>query len=165
MITIPKNNIEAIDSLANSFVMTAMRLEALTERYLFKPSGLSAASFKILAFIKNRKECSPSEILDYLGGTKSNITQRLNFLERLSLVSASKSKEGDKRKVLVCLSKTGEERLAEVMGAFRKNRIHFEKFFTKQEIHNHLSFMLKLNHSLDQAEEMLKNCQCALHNK
>lgn len=154
-----------IDSLSNSFVMTAMRLEALMERYLFKPSGLSAASFKILAFVKNNKNCSPSEMLDYLGGTKSNITQRLNFLERSSFICSSKSKEGDKRKILVCLSSAGETKLTEVMNKFRKNSIHFEKFFTKEEISNHLSFMVKLNESLDKTEKLMQDCQCKLHNK
>lgn len=154
-----------IDSLSNSFVMTAMRLEALMERYLFKPSGLSAASFKILSFVKNNKDCSPSEILDYLGGTKSNITQRLNFLERSSFICSNKPRNGDKRRVLVCLSKAGEKKLSEVMNKFKENSIHFEKFFTKEEISNHLSFMVKLNESLDKTEKLMKNCHCKLHNK
>lgn len=51
------NEIWSRDSFADSFVLTAIRIEALTERYLFKPVGISSASFKILAFVRKHPDC------------------------------------------------------------------------------------------------------------
>jgi hypothetical protein len=78
-ITYKNKETSGLDYFADSFVLTAVRIEALTERYLFKPIGVTSASFKILFFVKKHPGCSPCQIMDYLGGTKSNITQRLNF--------------------------------------------------------------------------------------
>ena len=144
------------DSLADPFIMTAVRLEALTERYLFKPTGISSASFKILAFIKNSPGCSPSEILNYLGGTKSNITQRLNFLEKNKYISSSRS-ASDKRKALIFISSLGIEKFNEVVNKFRQNSIYLEKFFIKRELDTHFSFMLKFNSILDKCEKIIQD--------
>lgn len=157
-----KNQIGNRDSLADSFVMMAVKLESLSERYLFKPAGLSSASFKILIFVRRHPDCSPSQIMDYLGGTKSNITQRLNFLERLGFISSYKPKEGDKRKVLVCLSESGSKKLKEVLDSFRKNSVYLEKFFTQQELKNHYLFMNKLNSALGDCEQVIKDKQYKL---
>ena len=151
------------DALSDHFIMTAMRLEAITERYLFKPVGISAASFKILAFIKNSPGCSPSQILNYLGGTKSNITQRLNFLEKNKYISSSRS-TGDKRKVLISISPLGAEKFNEVIDKFLENSIYLEKFFTKKELDAHFSFMLKFNSVLDKCEKIIKDNRNKLAN-
>lgn len=151
------------DSLADPFIMTAMRLETLTERYLFKPTGISSASFKILAFIKNSPGCSPSQILNYLGGTKSNITQRLNLLEKNKYISSSRS-TGDKRKVLIFIDSSGVEKFNEVVDNFRKNSIYLEKFFNKKELCAHFSFMLKFNSILDKCEKIIQDNRNKLAN-
>lgn len=160
------NEIGGRDSFADSFVLTAIRIEALTERYLFKPAGITSASFKILAFVRKHPDCSPSHIMDYLGGTKSNITQRLNFLERSKLILSARSKEGDKRKVLVSLSPEGDKKIKEVMDSFKKNSIYLEKFFTDKELAEHFSFMRKMNSVLNDCEQLIikKNCKCKITN-
>lgn len=151
------------DSLTDPFIMTAMRLEAITERYLFKPTGISSASFKILAFVKNSPGCSPSQILNYLGGTKSNITQRLNFLEKNKYISSSRS-TGDKRKVLIFINSSGIEKFNEVINKFLENSIYLEKFFTKKELDTHFSFMLKFNSILDRCEKIIQDNRNKLAN-
>lgn len=150
------NKMEKKESFANSFIMTAMRLEALSERYLFKPLGLTSSSFNILAFIQSNKSCSPIDILHYLGGTKSNVTQRLAFLERQGLVVAKKLREGDKRKIVLDLTPAGKKKMSDILAIFKKNSIHIDKFFTKSELLAHLSFMSKLNKILDECEKLLK---------
>ena len=167
MSKIYKNNeVGGLDFFADSFVLTAIRMEALTERYLFKPAGISSASFKILVFVKKHPNCSPSQIMDYLGGTKSNITQRLNFLERSNLVLSARSKEGDKRKILVSLSPDGAKKIKEVMDGFKKNSIYLERFFTEKELAEHFSFMKKMNSVLNDCEQLIlkKNCKCEVTN-
>jgi len=150
-----KRPTEIGNSFANPFIMTAMRLEALTERFLFKPAGLSAASFKILAFVKNSPGCSPSQMLNYLGGTKSNITQRLNFLEKHGLVYSKRPSTGDKRKVFISITPAGNKKFDGVISNFKKNSIYLEKFFNKQELSGHCSFMMKLNLALDKCERLI----------
>jgi DNA-binding MarR family transcriptional regulator len=159
MSTKNKNYKTISDSFENSFIVTAIRLEALSERYLFKPAGISSASFKMLAFIKNNNGCSPSSILDYRGGTKSNITQRLNLLERQGLIFSSRPQEGDRRKVILQLTPAGARKLGEVLDNIKKSRIHMEKFFTKKELQSHLKFMSKLDESLNKCEDIMK-CNC-----
>lgn len=160
---INKNKTIIKDSFENSFIVTAVRLEALSEKYLFKPVGISSASFKMLAFIKNNNGCSPSSILDYRGGTKSNITQRLNLLERQGLISSSRPNKGDRRKVILRLTPVGNLKLNEVFDNIKKSRIHMEKFFTKTELQNHLNFMSKLDRALNECEHTLK-CHCVTNN-
>lgn len=150
---IPTN--KNIDSFTDFFVMTAMRLEALSEIYLLKPLGLTAASFKILSFIKNNDQCSPMDIICYLGGTKSNITQRLSFLEKNNLVSLSRQKTGDKRKVIISLTTQGLDKLKVVREVFHDKSIHIENFFSQEELNEHLNFMLKLSDILGQCEKKL----------
>ena len=150
-----KRPTEIGNSFTNPFIMTAMRLEALTERFLFKPVGLSAASFKILAFVKNSLGCSPSQMLNYLGGTKSNITQRLNFLEKHGFVCSKRSSTGDKRKVFISITPVGNKKFDDVISNFKKNSIYLEKFFSKKELSDHFSFMMKLNLVLDKCERLI----------
>lgn len=104
--------------------------------------------------------------MDYLGGTKSNITQRLNFLERSKLILSARSKEGDKRKVLVSLSPEGTKKIKDVMDIFKKNSIYLEKFFTEKELAEHFSFMRKMNTVLNDCEQLIlkKNCKCKVTN-
>lgn len=165
-ITYKNSEIGDRDSFVDSFVLTAVRIEALTERYLFKPVGISSASFKILVFVRKHPNCSPSQIMDYIGGTKSNITQRLNFLERSKLILSARSKEGDKRKLLVSLSPEGTKKIKEVMDVFKKKSIFLEKFFTDKELAEHFSFMRKMNKVLNECEQLIlkKNCKCKVTN-
>lgn len=150
-----ENQIWGHESFSDSFVLTAIRIEALSERYLFKPAGISSASFKILAFIKSHPECSPTNIMDYLGGTKSNITQRLNFLEKANLISSARFKDGDKRKIHVSLTPAGLDKIKSVMSSFKKNSIYLEKFFTNKELTSHYSFMKKMNLILNNCEQLI----------
>lgn len=161
-----ENQIWGHESFSDSFVLTAIRIEALSERYLFKPAGISSASFKILAFIKSHPECSPTNIMDYLGGTKSNITQRLNFLEKANLISSARFKDGDKRKIHVSLTPAGLDKIKSVMSSFKKNSIYLEKFFTEKELAEHFSFMRKMNAVLNDCEQLIlkKNCKCKVTN-
>lgn len=161
-----KSEIGSRDSFADSFVLTAFRIEALTERYLFKPAGISSASFKILVFIRKHPNCSPIHIMDYLGGTKSNITQRLNFLEKSKLILSARSKEGDKRKLLLLLTNEGLKKIKKVMISFKKNSIYLEKFFTEKELMEHFSFMKKMNSVLNECEQLIakKICKCKKFN-
>ena len=129
--------------------LTSVRLEMIAERLIFKPLKLTSASFRILAIIGQLDRATPKEILWYLGGTKSNITQRLNYLKRLSLVETAKPESGDRRQVKVSLTAQGKASLAKISASIGHNQLHFEKFFTSAELKGFLAFIVKLNEGLD----------------
>jgi len=160
-----KVNYQAL-SLPSLIGLTAIRLEMIAERLIFKPLKLSSASFRILMVIDKLGEITPKEILKYLGGTKSNVTQRLNYLKRLSLVDIKKPVSGDQRQVNVSLTTQGSATLAKISARINHNKLHFEKYFTSSEMNNFLAFIIKLNEKLDDCGghnlEVCKNKFCKI---
>ncbi len=146
--------------------LTSLRLEAIADRLIFKPLKLTSASFRILAVIGELGEIAPKEILSYLGGTKSNLTQRLNYLSRLSLVKIKKSDSGDRRQIKISLTKQGQASLSKIKASIDHNQLHLEKFFTALELKSFLSFIIKLNKKLDacggHSMEICKNKSCQI---
>lgn len=131
---------------------TALRLEILIDRWIFKPLDLTAASFRILAILAKFGQLSPTDIIGYLGGTKSNITQRLNFLSRCGWIKTKRPQAGDRRKILVALSRTGRNKLAQVKASFAQHNLQVENFFNRAELKNFQKFIIKFNRSLDDCE-------------
>jgi len=146
--------------------LTSVRLEMIAERLIFKPLKLTSASFRILAVIGKLDGITPKEILGYLGGTKSNITQRLNYLKRLSLVEMTKPESGDRRQVKVSLTAQGRASLSKISASIDHNQLHFEKFFTPSELKGFFAFIVKLNEKLDDCGgnklEICKNKSCLI---
>lgn len=147
------------ESLARSIVLTAMRLENLGNRFIFEPLGLTAASLKIVGLLHHLGPMTPSAIGERLGSTKSNITQRLNFLEKKGLVSrqASKSGQGDGRSVSVCLTAYGRRQLKLINSALKEHQLHIAKYFTPEEIQANLDFLKRFNEILDQCPKQGKH--------
>ncbi len=137
--------------------MAALRLEALADRYFFKPYNLSSASFRILAIIDYAKESTPTEIMKYIGGSKSNVTQRLNFLNRLGLVSSSKDRIGDGRSLKVRLTPAGKKLLREIKSIINKHNLKLDAFFTPEETVFFQKFINKIMFTLDSCEKKLVN--------
>lgn len=139
--------------IASLIGLTAWRLEMMADQLIFKPMNLSAASFRIIALLEKNGPLIPTDILDYLGGTKSNITQRLNFLGRSGLISSERVKNGDQRKILISLTDQGQATLSNIKMAFKKYDIHAEEFFSAAELKSFQSFMEKLNEGLNKCEQ------------
>jgi DNA-binding MarR family transcriptional regulator len=136
---------------------TALRLEMLADRFIFKPLDLTAASFRILAILGKCGQLSPTDLLAYLSSTKSNITQRLNFLQRCGWIETERVLQGDRRKVTVMISSAGREKLTQVQASFVKHNLQLEKFFTVTELANFKAFIVKLNQSLDSCQSKLES--------
>jgi len=132
---------------------TALRLEMIADRLLFKPLGLTAASFRILAVVDKCGALTPTSLMGYLGGTKSNMTQRLSFLNRAGLIKTSRVPSGDQRKILVSLTPAGRSKVKETLVSFDQYNSQIEKFFSKLEIKNFINFVMKLNRGLDACEK------------
>jgi len=155
--TIPKDKLDWSNlSIIGLISATAFRLEVVADRKFFQPAGITAASFKILAVINKFGAMSPSELVKYLGGTKSNITQRLAFLKRAGLIEINPLKNGDKRKIIISLAPSGKQQIKEALIKVDQYNAEVKKIFKPKEVDNFISFMLKMNKGLDKWENNIK---------
>lgn len=98
-----------------------------------------------------------SALIETTGATKSNLSQRLSFLEKENyIIRTYASDKKDKRKITIKLTPAGKEIIADLEKRFKKAQISFEKKFSKKEIAQHLAFFKKLNTILDSGESELE---------
>lgn len=134
-------------------VCLAHRFESIANKYVFKPMGVSAISMKILILLKNHGLLTPSDLIEMTSSTKSNMSQRLNFLEKEKYVTrAYASDEKDKRKIIIQLTPAGRRMISDLEKRVQKAQISFEKKFTKKEIAQHKAFVKKLTDIVDSSE-------------
>ncbi len=134
-------------------VCLAHRIEAIADTYVFKPMGVSAISMKILQLLKNHASLTPSDLLGMIHSSKSNMSQRLNFLEKEKYVTrVYGSNAVDKRKVAIELTPAGKRMIAGLEKRFQKAQISFEKKFSQKEILQHRAFIKKLTDIIDSSE-------------
>jgi DNA-binding MarR family transcriptional regulator len=146
-----------INSIAQSIVQIACRLENHVNSLILSPLKLTLSSFKILHIIAISGSSTPSEIMAILGGSKSNITQRLNFLEKNGyIIRFLPPGKRDKRNISVKLTKKGRAKHEESAILLQKESLDLEKYFTKEEKKDIQSLFKKLNQLLDEHE---KCCQ------
>lgn len=138
--------------LGGWLVFTAMRLEMLADRFMFKPLGLTTASFRILMLLDKLGPKTPSEIIELIGSTKSNVTQRLNFLHRRGLIGLKRKDESDKRRVSAFITDYGQEQVDSARQLLKKHNLRIENYFNGQEVQNFLDLIRKLNKVLDKCE-------------
>ncbi|MEI8103805.1 MAG: MarR family transcriptional regulator [Candidatus Moraniibacteriota bacterium] len=142
-----------LSSPIEPIICLAHRIEAIADTYVFKPMGISAMSMKILQLLKNHESLTPSDLIQMLHSTKSNISQRLNFLEKEKYITRIyASDEADKRKVAVRLTLVGKRMISTLEKRFRKAHISFEKKFTEREIAQHRAFIKKLTSIIESSE-------------
>jgi DNA-binding MarR family transcriptional regulator len=135
----------------------ANRLENIASRYVFQPLGLSASSVKILGLLRHKRRATPGEILSCLGGTKSNISQRLRFLEKEGLIKRLPPRRAeDKRHVSIVLTAAGRRKLKIVSRHFSRSEMKLEEHFNLKEIQSHLKFFQKLHTVLNIKEKILE---------
>lgn len=148
---IPYHKIEK-HRLAGALVYSAMRMEKMADNSIFKALDLTSSSFRILMMLKEMGPQSPSDIMDALGGTKSNVTQRLNYLVKKRLVTLTHGAEKDKRRATASISELGLERLKDTYKLFKQKDLHIENYFTNKEMQDFLALLRKLNTGLDRCE-------------
>ncbi len=146
-------------SIIEPVIFTASRLEAISNRYLFGPMEMTIASVKILRLLEKRAKLSPKEILEIIGGTKSNVSQRLDLLEKRGYVAKDQEKTAtDKRKIFVKITPVGKKKLQELYKHLKKVKLEFESNFSKEEIGQHFIFFEKLNRLIEIKEQEFENC-------
>ena len=137
-------------SLFMQIVVTAERLKEHACQEFFKPLGLSATTFKILHLLSAHSGMTPTQLTQGLGCTKSNLTQRLDHLEKNGyLVRIRPTAKGDGRTVRIALTDAGHLKVNEAIQTLRKNGALLEKHFSDTERKACHDFMKKVNHILD----------------
>lgn len=144
--------------LVEPIMTTAARMEAIADQYIFRPLGLTTSTGKILKALLRHRTTTPGDLLRIVGGTKSNITQRLDILEKRGYVSRKhgEKKDGDKRQVQVALTAEGKRKIKAVEVRIRHANICLEEYFGKEELERHFDFFRKLNGILDESETHMK---------
>jgi DNA-binding MarR family transcriptional regulator len=142
-------------SLAKTLVYTGARLEMIGNRYIFEPLGMTSSSMRILDMLMKHKRLTPTELLDRIGSSKSNITQRLNFLEKCGLIERIESARNDKRQTVIALTGKGGKKYRAIAAMLKKRTMHIEKFFCRAEIDEMGRFLKKLNKLMDEHERCL----------
>ncbi len=145
------------DSIVVPMIRTSNRLQAIANKYVFVPMRLSPISVSIMSILKANGKSTPGDLLKLVNSTKSNISQRLNFLEKEGLISRNyiNIKE-DKRKVVIILTPKGKSTLIMAEKRLKKGKVALEKNFTQKEISQNRKFLEKMNELLDVQENELE---------
>ncbi len=153
------------DNLLRQFGMTAARIQAYANRYFFEPMGLTVSCAMILHLLEHLGPITSSEILKHTGGTKSNISQRLRFLERLNYIKREENSSEDKRLVTIQLTEIGHERYHSLQKNLSDNakKLETELQFTDEEKAVCQRVISKINNFIDANHENI--CQRLCHLK
>ncbi len=139
-------------SIFMQIVVTAARLEGVACQRFFAPLGLSSTTFKILHTLSEHPSMNPTQITKTFDCTKSNLTQRLNLLEKNGFVLRIRSSKGDGRTVRIALTDSGQRKVTEAVRAIRQSGALLEKHFSDVEKKSCHDFLKKVNQILDPYE-------------
>lgn len=141
---------------SEDFIFIGEKIESMANKYIFLPMNMSLSAMRILGYINGKKKTTATELIHLTGKSKSNITQRLNVLEKNGLIKRLKSEDSkDKRETFIKITPKGKTRVKEATKKIEKFHLSKENFFTKKEIENHIKFMNKLSCFLDKEEAKL----------
>jgi RND family efflux transporter MFP subunit len=132
-------------SISEKIVGTAAMLESIANFHIFKPLGLSLQGFKILLMLEKFNEQSTKDLIEKLNNSKSNISQRLDYLEKKCYIKRNQNQStGDKRMISVSITADGREILKKARVEIGEKSLEVEKFFSEDEIKIHHEFLNKL---------------------
>lgn len=138
--------------LAGWLVFTAMRLESIAETNIMKPMGLTASSFRILMALHSLGSQTSSELTETLGTSKSNLAQRLAWLQKKGFITMKRNRKGDRRLVSITITSIGEEKLLITSKLIKDNNLQVEKYFNEKETQELLRLLRHINSCLDSCQ-------------
>jgi len=144
-----KNTISPIEPI----ICTAHRFEAIAKKYIFQPTGFSPTSMHILQVLKENGPMIASDLIEVIQTSKSNMSQRITFLEKECHITRTPMQEGeDRRKIIIALTSSGKKKITELEKRIKEAEISFEKKFSTEELRNHKAFFEKMGRILDDGE-------------
>jgi DNA-binding MarR family transcriptional regulator len=145
-------------AITHPIIYTASRLEAIANRYVFGPMGTTASGMKILGLLLKHGSLTPQRIRELSGGTKSNVSQRLGYLEKKGYIVRDEAVfPNDLRKILVKLTAKGKTQMTEVHKRMKSAQLCLASHFTEKEIEQHCKFIGKVNSIIDKEERNLNS--------
>lgn len=143
---------------SEDFIFIGEKIESMANKYVFGPMNMSLSAMRILGYVDCHDKITAKELIDLTGKSKSNITQRLNLLEKNGLLVRIKNhKSKDQRETFLKITPLGKSRMKEAFKKIEKFHLSKEKFFSKKEIEAHIKFMHKLTIFLNKEEAKLKD--------
>ena len=133
------------------------KMESIADRFIYRPMKLSSINAKILFIASRRQAVTPGELMQLTNSSKSNISQRLNVLEKEGLVKrhhASTARDG--RVMEIMITEHGREKLREINKYLTKAKICLDKRFTQEELRANIAFLQKLLDFLSAQEKQLE---------
>jgi DNA-binding MarR family transcriptional regulator len=98
---------------------------------------------------------TPTQITKVFDCTKSNLTQRLNLLEKNGLVRRVRpSTKADGRTVRIAITDAGKSKIDEAIQLLRKHGALLEKHFSDEEKKACHDFLKKVNQIIDPHEHI-----------
>jgi len=144
--------------IAETLIAAAARIRTISNDYVFRPMGLSSASFHILRLLAQSGSQTPGAILKQVGNTKSNLSQRLESLESKGLLTRKlPAANSDGRTITVALTTAGTALVKKLNQKFLKACLALEQQFSKDELDNYFSFMEKLNQTFEAYKAEIPN--------
>lgn len=142
-------------TLSEVIIKTSNRLRAIANRFVFRGSGITGSQFCILRLL-SKKNQNATEILKLIGGTKSNLSQRIKSLAKTGLVARVLSKKGsDHRNIYLKITPKGSRLVTNLMQRFQKAARKLEKQFSEKELESQFKFLKKMNVIISTNEEKL----------
>lgn len=137
-------------------MMAATRLEANANRYYFEPLGLTTTYCRIICILASQDKSTPTEILRRIGGTKSNVSQRLDVMEKNGWAKRTDPQAGDKRNIHVELTAAGRKKYEDIKVLMAQRSAHLENILTPEEKRHAHIILDKLNAIMDGHDERLR---------
>jgi len=125
-------------------VIVSHLLEFMANKMVLEPLGLTMSGYKIMHILDEHGSVAISRVITCLGSTKSNVSQRLSFLEKNGFVKRSSGDGDDKRTVLVVLTEKGKKKLKEARLVLEKKSLKFDELFSEKELKSVSGFLNKV---------------------
>jgi DNA-binding MarR family transcriptional regulator len=106
-------------SLVIETILLGMRAIRVQMRHV-RPSNLSVAQFRVLAYLSRHQAASLSEVADHIGLTLPSMSKAVDHLVRQGLVERSTA-EDDRRRVELSLSSEGRRAFRSASESARKH--------------------------------------------
>ncbi len=142
-------------ALSEVIIMTSTRLRAIANRCVFRESKITGTQFRILRLLMLKDKQQPTEVLKLVGGTKSNVSQRIKSLEKQGFVVRSAQVGTDRRNVYIAITEAGRKLVEGLMQRFHKAAKSLENQFSQKEVAAQFEFFKKLNQLLDDNEQTI----------
>ncbi|MFO0764818.1 MAG: MarR family transcriptional regulator [Patescibacteria group bacterium] len=108
-------------SIITRMIALANTAERIADQGLFSHFDLSATTGGVLLMVSKFPETTPTDIMKRFGCTRSNVTQRLDKLETMSLLKRVANRGSDKRSISLALTPKGKK-TAEILWEKVQNR-------------------------------------------